>query len=365
MRASGILSNALLVTLVTFAAGFAAAADGPKLPPITEEAEVRVFDWVQVSSGEWVKGEFDRVHDEKLYFDSDEFGEVTVDWSDVTSLIPANPVTLRLKRRKVLTGSLAMRNGEIRMDTGSEVVEVRHGDVVGIIVGTGDELSYWSGKASVGLSVRAGNTEQSDINLRGEVRRQTELTRFKTSYTGQISSVGGASTANSHRVPASFDVFLTDRFFLTTPAFEYFTDEFQNIGSRITTGLALGYEIVDNARLLWEVGAGAAYQYTSFNSVSVGSSTANDAAVVASTALNFDLPRGIEWDNSYKVQIVATDIDKTNHHAESIFSFDIWGPLELDLTFIFDRVEQPVADENGVTPLSNDYTLTMGLGVDF
>ena len=92
---------------------------------------------------------------------------------------------------------------------------------------------------------------------------------------------------------------------------------------------------------------------------------AHDAAVVASTEADFDLPRGIEWDNSYKLQLVVTDLDKTNHHAESMISFDVWGPLELDVTFMFDRVEKPVPDAGGNVPKSNDYRVTMGLGIDF
>ena len=35
------------------------------------------------------------------------------------------------------------------------------------------------------------------------------------------------------------------------------------------------------------------------------------------------------------------------------------------IAFIFDRIEKPVADSNGDRPLSNDYRLTAGLGVDF
>ena len=56
---------------------------------------------------------------------------------------------------------------------------------------------------------------------------------------------------------------------------------------------------------------------------------------------------------------------QTNHHAESILSFDIWGPLELELTFIFNRVNSPVEGADGETPKSNDYRITVGLGVDF
>ena len=345
------LSMAVLMGVALIAGPAAATGDAPPLPPLVGEAPgTREVDWLQVDSGEWVRGEFKRVHDGTLHFDSDEFGDVSLDWGDVASLIPAQEVTCRLPGRKLVTGALEMRNGVVRIDTGTEVVEVKRGDVVGILPGEGEELRFWSGKASLGLSARAGNTEQMDLTMRAEVRRQTALTRFKTSYTGEISTVDKDTTANSHRVPATFDVFLTRSFFVTVPGFEYYTDEFQNIQSRFTAGLGLGYEIIENSWVMWEVGGGAAYQYTSFESVATGDPTAHDAAMVASTDLDFDLPRGLEWDNMYKLQLVVTDLDMTNHHAESTLSLDVWGPLELDVTFMFDRVEKPVPDAGGTVP---------------
>jgi putative salt-induced outer membrane protein YdiY len=343
-----------------------AAAEAPPLPPLAGETPgTRDIDWLQVASGEWINGEFERMEDETLYFDSDEFDNVSLDWDDVASLIPAGPVTCRLPERRLVTGTLEMRNGQIRIDTGTEVVEVRRQDVVGILSGEGKEANFWSGEASLGLSARSGNTEQMDLTMRGEVRRRTVLTRFKASYTGEISTVNNDATANSHRVPVSFDVFLTRRFFLTVPALEYYTDEFQNISTRLTFGLGVGYEIVDNSWVMWEVGAGAAYQYTGYEPGTTGDPSAQDGAAVATTELNFDLPRGLEWDNSYKLQLVVTDLGKTNHHAESTLSFDVWGPLELDLTFMFDRVEDPVSKSGGDPPESNDYRFTVGLSVEF
>ena len=78
---------------------------------------------------------------------------------------------------------------------------------------------------------------------------------------------------------------------------------------------------------------------------------------------DFDLPSGIEWDNLYSVQVIVTDIDKTSTHAESVLSFDIWGPLDIEASFIFDRIEQPVGIPPDV-PESNDYYLTIGLAID-
>jgi putative salt-induced outer membrane protein YdiY len=365
--ASAFLSAVLVAAPAFVAAEPAAAADGPPLPPLAGEAPgARDIDWVQLESGEWVNGELKRVHEGKLYFDSDEFDDVSPDWGDVASLIPAESVTCRLPDNRLVTGILEMRNAKVRIDTGTEVVEVARRDVVSIVPGTGEtEAEFWSGEASLGLSTRSGNTKQTDVTLDGEVKRQTTLTRLKASYSGELSSVDGHETANSHRVPTSFDVFLTRRFFVTVPNFEYYTDEFKNIKSRLTFGLGLGYEIVDNGWVMWEVGGGAGYQDTTFESVATGSSSAQDATVVASTELEFDLSGGFEWDNTYQLQLVVTDLDLTNHHAKSTISFDVWGPLELDLSLIFDRVEKPVADSTGAVPKSNDFRLTVGLSVDF
>ena len=89
------------------------------------------------------------------------------------------------------------------------------------------------------------------------------------------------------------------------------------------------------------------------------------AEEVASLRLDLDLPRDIELDNSDRLQLVATDLDKTNHHAESVLSIEIWDPIDLDGAFIFDRIEKPISDEDGNTPKSNDYRLVVGLSIEF
>ena len=113
------------------------------------------------------------------------------------------------------------------------------------------------------------------------------------------------------------------------------------------------------------MGTGAAYQNTGYDEVIPGtSSPESDVALVFNTLIELELPRGIDWDNSYSIQVVATDIGKTSHHLESKFSLDIWGPLDLDVSFYFDRVEDPVPRSDTDVPKSNDYRATIGLGFD-
>ena len=50
------------------------------LPPTDE------FDWIQTTSGEWLKGELKQLYSGSLEFDSDEFDLQTLDWDDVAQL---------------------------------------------------------------------------------------------------------------------------------------------------------------------------------------------------------------------------------------------------------------------------------------
>ena len=86
----------------------ALAGDAPLLPPIAAGDAERKYDWVQLESGEWLKGEITRIYHGDLYFDSDEFNDVKLGWSDVASLVASGPVTVRLPDRRVVTGDFEM-----------------------------------------------------------------------------------------------------------------------------------------------------------------------------------------------------------------------------------------------------------------
>ena len=88
-------------------------------------------------------------------------------------------------------------------------------------------------------------------------------------------------------------------------------------------------------------------------------------AAVLTTGLDLDLPRGTEIDSLYRVSVVATNVDQTSHHFESTISFELWGPLDLDVTFTLDRVEKPEPDSDGSRPDSNDYRTIVALALDF
>ena len=339
----------------------------PPLPPIEPGSDDGGFDWVQLDSGEWLRGEFMRMLDETLYFDSEEFDDQDLDWSDVASLVSAGPHTFRIEGRDPVMGTFEMRNGTLRIETETgEVIETGAAELLSLIPGEGRELDFWSFSASLSFTAQDGNTEQTDLSVRADASRESPLTRWVTSYRGNFGSSNGETTAESHRIPTKFDYFLTSRLFLTVGSLEYFTDSFQNIATRLTAGSGIGYELVDAKRFEWEVATGGFYQSTSYESVLPGDQDAeHDGGILLATRLDFDFPHGIEWDNSYSVWAVVTDLEKTSHHGESILDFDIWGPLEFEVGLIFDRIEQPRPKSDGERPERNDYRLTVGLGIEY
>jgi putative salt-induced outer membrane protein YdiY len=338
-------------------------ADGAWQPPAPSATSK---DWVRMSSGEWLRGSIERIHDGDLLFDSDDLDDLTLDWGDIAEIRSPRRHTYRFEGRKIVTGTMAMKNGVIRIDTGTGVQSFERKKLVAMQEGEPKEINYWSFKAGLGFLARSGNTDQSDLTADARIIRRTPLTRTYLDYRGAFSTFDGSETANNHRLVTGFDLYLTRRFFLQIPVLELYYDPFVNIDLRATPGFGVGYDVFANKIVTWEVGGGAAYQYTRFTSTQPGAKKdSSDLAIVGSTSVDVDLTSYIEWDTDYKIAMVATDFDQSNMHLTTVISVDIWGPLDLDTTFDWDWVNQPTARADGSIPVSNDLRISIGLGLDF
>ena len=329
------------------------------------EPSVTGFDWIRLKSGEWLKGEIMRMRDDRIRFDSDELDELDLDWADIRSFRSPRLHTYVFEGRRVLTGTASMQSGRIVVQVDGEELEFNRAKLVGIVSGDRSERSWWLGKLSLGALVRSGNTESSDLSARFSISREAPVTRLGLDYNGAVSSQDHVETENNHRATAALDIYVSRRFFVTVPSVGYYRDTFQNIENQITPGIGLGYDVVDRRFVDWEVGGGVGYQYTDFSATQTGKSTSSDGALLFSTSLDFDLTDDIEWDNDYELQLVVTNLGLTTQHLVSTLSVDLWKSLDLDVSFAWDRVQDPVSDVNGIVPASDDFRLSVGLGIEF
>jgi hypothetical protein len=358
-RVGATVSILLICCFLAAPAAIAEEEEGPVWsPPPSEE-----WDWLHLNSGEWLKGEIKYMRDRKFRFDSDELDDLDIDLSDCQAVYIYRLVFLRIESGETPQGRGVLRGDNLEFETvDGQMLEIPRSEIVSIVPGGEHELDYWSLLAGVDYVMRDGNTEQVDLSGRLGIHRRTATLRFLNDYRGIYGSQDGVKKTNNHRAASRLDIFLTSRFYLTVPSIEYYKDEFKNLKHRVSSGGGIGYEFIRDQYMELDISVGAVHQ---FQESDQGGEKSDDFAGTVGIEFDFDFPGGTELDNSYRAQVVATDMDKTSHHFESILSVDIWGPLDLDLTFILDRIEKPEKDSDGSRPDANDTSIMAGMSIEF
>lgn len=324
------------------------------------------LDWIELKSGEWLTGRIKSMQHEKLEFDSEEMDLHTFDWDDIRTLRSPQLFSVGFDDKRTQDGSVLVESNLVQVIS-SGTTNVRPRGAVLAITPTGArELSKWSGQLSAGMSVRSGNTKEVEYNAHATIERRTPATRMTLDYLGNFSSVNDAETENNQRGQARFDYFLSRRLFVRVPDLEIYHDPLQNIDYRLTVGGSVGYDLVKNRRVEWNVTAGPAWQRTWYHSVPEGESERNDSlAAVLASRLDIEVTRRIDLMLEYRGQLTSRDSGESLHHALARLGFEIHKRLKLDLTFTWDRISQPGTEASGDTPATDDLRLTTGLGIDF
>ena len=104
------------------------------------------FDWIQLTSDEWLKGELIALYDGRLEFDSEELENLTFDWDDIRELRTGRVVQVPFKNQTQLTGRLLVDAKTVRVfgDPSSSSIEPSS-----ITPGEPRESSYWSGNVKL------------------------------------------------------------------------------------------------------------------------------------------------------------------------------------------------------------------------
>ena len=357
--ARGWMMATLAVLALTVSPALAADEGWQPPPPMPSK-----FDWIQMTSEEWLKGEFISMYDDSLEFDSKEFNLQTLDFGDVKEVRSVGTMQVALEDGTIAIGKILIDQTTIRV-MGDEDQEFPRSGVLSITAGAPKEINYWSMKASIGANFREGNTDQVETNGQINLIRRTPKNRIKFDYLATFNKTDGDTAADNQRVSASWDRYLTRRFYLSPVYGEWFRDPFVNIASRFTIGTGAGYEIIDTKKISWDVNAGMGYQTTSFDSVEEGEAdSANTPALLLGTVYDHDFTKWVEFLFSYQFQIVNEESGTYTHHIETGLEFELTSILDFDITFIWDRIQNPRPDAFGIVPEQDDYRLVFFLGLD-
>ena len=323
------------------------------------------FDWVQLVSGEWLKGEIKGLYQDSLEFDSDKLDLLTLDWEDVRYVETHIPGSAYIEGIGTVYGFFEINQTKIIVTNG-EKKEYDRSKLVSFITGGEEELDYWSAKITFGLIVRSGNTDQVDYNAKFNIKRQTSFSRFILDYLGNISNTQDVETINNHRVSFTADRFVT-RYYFWRPIFgEYYRDPFLNIDSRITVGTGAGYTAIDTSRTNLDFTGGPGYMATRFVSVQPGEDIEETTpALVLTTNYDIEISKKLDFVYNYNITWVDSASGGYTHHMVTTLESEITGSFDFDVSFIWDHTSKPTAADDGTVPLSDDYRMTVGISYDY
>jgi len=358
----------LALALITFVSNGQQPSENIEVwnPPVPVFSQQ--FDWLQLRSGEWLKGDIISMYEDELEFESEEFNTIIFDWRDVTELRSRFDQQIRFANGEVKEGFLIVQDGHLILISGGSEQHYPLSELLSITSSSDDRKELWDGKISLGIDVNTGNVNQLDYLASARIERRTPFTRFRSdlTYTYSKSTVSdeGKVITDTGRLTSYLDWFYSSKIFFRVFDYEYFTDLQQNIDVRNTIGLSVGYHIVKNKRIQWDVTIGPSYQQTVYRN-STQENDQKSGVVAFGTLLDYSISSRIDYLFDYQLQFVEENSGKRNSHLKTGFEFEFNNDFELDFSLYFDRVAEPVAPAGTTPPKSNDYRLVLSLGYSF
>jgi putative salt-induced outer membrane protein YdiY len=324
------------------------------------------FDWIQLTSGEWLKGEFKVLYEDKLEFDSDELGLLELDWEDIKQVLGHQFYSVRFEMpTTTVVGMLKVVDDKVFVNTEKDVLEFDRSRLVSIAHGESKEIDNWSAKISFSFDTRSGNTEQINYSTSAYAQRRTTASRFYVDYLGIFNQTDGIDTANSQRASSYYDIFRSRKIFWRPLQAEYFKDPFANIANRVTVGAGMGFHIIDTSKTEWDVTPSISYQYTQNVSVGPGEDKSNSTpALGVGTVYDTEITKQIDFKVNYNFFIVNQESGTYTHHAIVALEIELTRRLDFDVSFVWDRIQDPTPAADGSVPKQDDFYLFLGIGFE-
>ncbi|MDO3382923.1 DUF481 domain-containing protein [Gilvimarinus algae] len=321
------------------------------------------WDWVKLTSGEWLKGELTALEKDSLSFDSDELGEQAIDWSSVAAIHTTAPVNVLTNNQQLYLGKLETVDGKLFI---GEAGPMALSDVLHIARTSRRERERWSGKIGAGINYRTGNVDQKDFNANLNLLRRTARSSVRLTYLADVFYDGGEETSNEHRATGSYYVRRSERWFWQPVQFEYYSAPLQNISSQWTAGLGGGIYLFDTSDLSWTLSAGPGYMYTRYEETPSGEErTVDSGAFFLSSQYDQTLTRYMDLSASYQLTATNRESGQYKHHGVISLSIDLTDKLDLTTSAYWDRIKYPQPDAEGVTPERDDFRYTVGVSYEF
>ena len=324
------------------------------------------YDWIQLISGEWLKGELIGVFNDEIEFDSDILGELEIDWDDVERIYSQRSFGISIQGQELLSGKIWIDGQNLVIATAGEEFVFPRQKLVAVTVSATREIDRWSLDLNLGMNARQGNAEFVEYNMIAGAERRTAQSRAFIDYLGSFNETEGVRVANNHRVNVVLDRFSGSRLFWRPFIGQYFRDPFQNIAHQGTLETGLGYELIDTGRTEWDVYGAVGGNHV--RRVSVEADKPNNSTSPSfSLGTNFEteLTTWMDYLFSFQMTFLDEESGTYQHHLLTTLSTDLIGDIDFDVSLVWDRTENPPPGADGATPEQDDFRLLVSVGFEF
>lgn len=324
------------------------------------------YDWIEVSSGEWLKGRIRWMVGEKLTFRSVSTGVQILPIHAVQRMETHRLMRFLLDDQKVIVGRMTFADGDFSVVQGQSTRRVPADAVAVMTPVPVNELQNWEAKVSLGIQYQQGNNPEFTVNAAANITRQSVDTRLHLGYIGNYSRNFDQLTVSDQLAWTSFDYFINHVFFIRTVRAYYYYAPFRNLALDLTVGPGLGVQFFRRPNLSWDGVVGPAYEYIAFESVPVGQSdtVSSPAAVITSAFMAMPLPH-VKTSVQFELEIMNKRAGLVNLDLVGKVGYGITKELGVEVSVLWDRIEVPTSERDGDVPRKDDLTVTTSVTVDW
>lgn len=289
-------------------------------------------DEIRLKNGDVLTGTIVKKETDKLIINTSYAGDISITWSEISSLNSQEPVQVYLADESSLTGVIEKSaSGHAKIGNSDiDLAELTY-------INPGPEVSgigvVWSGNINLGGAITQGNTDTSLIRADGEAIARTKQNRFTVGGVVNRAKSSNVDTEYNSRGYVKYDKFLTKKWYLYTNA-TLENDRFRDINLRSATGVGSGYQIYEQDDLNLAIEGGINY-------INVDYDVARDESYASG-----------RWALRYDQKPMSGDVQFFHQH-EILFGLEKTGN-----TLIFSKtgLRVPIAKNlNASTQINLDY----------
>jgi putative salt-induced outer membrane protein YdiY len=327
---------------------------------------IKKKDWIILTSGELVVGEFYNIYSDEVYFKSVRFKEKSIKFKYIKRLKTNRVVSVNFGDGKIHQGYLSIGEDKIVLSNEGKKVEFNKDNFVSVASGADSFFEGWRNEIVFNVDFESGNSENEDYGVILDLKRDISNSKFRLYYIKNLEKSNSIKTSDNQRLNIDYSYYINQKFFYKPLFAEYYEDKFSNIRHSFYLGGGIGYEFYDTSKFELSVFGGPGYKKIVYDTNYIDSNTNNGSFMMLfGTSLEYEIVEDLDFELSYRFELTDEYNGEYIHYLIGKLEHDLYEDLDLEITYIWDRINSPMQRVDGSMPNKDNTQMLIGIGYEF